>query len=93
MTLPTYKPHVTDESPYSLPLFSAEQLKCLNRLIGEAACDKTIEKRLICDRDEAFIKSYHINTTTWQYLKTIEATTLEEFCVAVFKLQNTMVNQ
>lgn len=92
MALPTFKPQITEESPYSLPLFSAEQLNCLNRLIGEAACDKSIETRLVFDRDEKLIKSYHIDTSTWQFLKTIEASTLEEFCVAVFKLQNTMVS-
>ncbi len=93
MALLNYKPLVKRESPYSLPLLSAQQLSCLNSLVGAATCDKVIEQRLVIDRDEKLMRSYQIDNTTLQYIKTIEASTLEDFCIALHKLQSTMIAQ
>lgn len=97
MAIPTPKPY-TNESiyigiqAYQQPLFSSAEITRLNKLIGDAAFSERLEYQLVIQRDETLSTVYQISAKTWDYLKQIEAETLQEFCKQVLNLQNTMVN-
>jgi len=92
MALPRFKSYIKQDPSYLTPLLSADQKSCLNRLVGEAAFDSSLEHRLVHDRDDTLRQQFQISANTWSHVEAIQANTLEEFCVALDKLQNTMIS-
>lgn len=92
MALPTLKQFTTRQPAYTTPVLTLEQQACLNRMIGEAAFDRTVEHRLLHQRDETLRNRYQLTPLTWSHIQAIKANTLEEFCAEVSKLKNMTIN-
>jgi hypothetical protein len=76
---------------YYTPRISQEQYDCLNRLIGAAAFDDTIKRRLF-DHDETLRAIYCLSDITWSYLVAIEAYTIEEMSCHLFTLRDKVLS-
>jgi hypothetical protein len=97
MALPTLHQYIEQHQDsgniaYQTPILSQDQLNNVNRLVGAAAFDENISRRLLGMRDETLCETYHLSAVTWGYLTKIEADTIEEFCSQVLKLQFKMLS-
>jgi len=77
---------------YQTPLLSQEQYDCLNRLVGAAFFDETIQNQLLGNPDEALQAVYRISDNTWNYLVEKQATTLVELSQYLEVLRGKMLN-
>ena len=89
-------PHWQDEGihqvAYTTPLLSEVQYQSVNNLVGQAAFDKILKKRLLENRDESLCVEFGITTETWSHLKAIDTMDLSEFCRRIRDLYKTGVN-
>lgn len=85
MALPTLEQFVPETNAYQLPLISGHQQDCIQELIRQAAFDESIANRLIKERDDELRKQYQITSSTWTFIHSFQATTLDKLCVELYK--------
>ena len=72
---------------YDKPLFSEQELRKLNQLVGAALTNRSICQRLVNQRDATLQSEFNLATETWQYIASIKVGSLDELCQALLQLQ------
>ncbi|MEO1254666.1 MAG: hypothetical protein AAFY41_07260 [Bacteroidota bacterium] len=71
----------------SAPLISETGRYLLNQLIGQALVEETVCHRLL-NHDEALIEEFGLSKPLWNVISTIQANSLQEFCVALLIIED-----
>jgi hypothetical protein len=78
-----YKPQVASPDVWQGFLISQDEMKRVDRLMGNAMLDSALGHRLVHQRDGALLASFGLSLETQKWLRSIEATTLDELAAAI----------
>ena len=78
---------------YIRPCFSKQELDKLNALLARALVDRHVSHRLLVLRDARLRDEFDLAQSTWARITGLQASSLEELCQKILRLQEDVAEQ